>query len=186
MPKTITLFLTLSISLTLLSACAQNDPSTKDSVESTATTVKGEIYDSGVISVLVPDLWMAFESTLNGENDPSTIVVGKKFESESDLMNKPYVQIQYSENKGESQAKLDNAKALFDDAKDIEPIKSAGRTWNGFTYTTSNIPGFYFVTSDGKDEFVLSGLSENNNEIITFDDEEFLAILDSIKKINQE
>ena len=94
MKKLIALLLT-AVSLTvILAGCSKGSAPTKPE------DVKGETFEGGNISALVPEGWMAFHGTDYFDEyeegyDPNVIQVCKGAKTEWDLLSKPYVMMTY-------------------------------------------------------------------------------------------
>lgn len=186
MKKTTILLAVLMLSTIMFTACSGGSaPKSDEKTETTVTTeskeVKIETFDGGNISVDIPEGYKAFNTTMNGENDPNGIIIGKGFESTMDMMSKPYIQITYNKGDGATvDTLLKNAKAMYD-VKDTETFKTDNYTWNGFSYDVSGASAVYYIAQLEDDALILSGFTESGGEKISLEDETVKQIIDSIK-----
>ena len=129
MKKLIALLLT-AVSLTvILAGCSKGSAPTKPE------DVKGETFEGGNISALVPEGWMAFHGTDYFDEyeegyDPNVIQVCKGAKTEWDLLSKPYVMMTYF---SPDNPMYEPSKDYYDEGADLEPITLGDYTWKGFT-----------------------------------------------------
>ena len=173
MKKALLLLLALALCASVLAGCGG------DKTPATPEEVKGETYDAGEFTVLVPDGWKEFpvSDTLDeydGDYDPTALQICKGGDSEWDLFSKPYVQINYYPDN----TMYTDMKDFYDDTADLEPIQAGGYTWNGFTGTSLDTPIAVIWTTGDVQLQVTMSLGEDDP--ITATDADVLAILGSI------
>lgn len=151
--------------------------------------VKGEMYDAGEVSALVPEGWLGcgVEDTLTavpeGE-DPvmltDRIKIIKGGEDPSDIFTKPSVDIDYFGPDTEM-LNLDSWKDMYDDVSDIEPFTAGNYTWTGFTGSALDEPLAILWAEDGDDQYQVVIWLEKEGTSISIDDADVRAILASVK-----
>ena len=144
--------------------------------------VKGETFDGGNVTALVPKGWMGFHGADFFQDyeegyDPNVIQIAKGAKSEFDLFSKPYIQINYY---GAETSMAEPYSGLYEDATELEPVAIGSYTWNGFTATSGGVPMAMLWTEDGEEQFQLTIWLENGNEKLSLDDAEVQAIIASI------
>lgn len=172
MKKALLLLLTLALCASVLAGCGGKTPETPEEV-------KGETYDAGDFTVLVPDGWKEFPVSdmfdeYDGDYDPTALQICKGGDSEWDLFSKPYVQINYYPDN----TMYTDTKDFYNDTADLEPIQAGGYTWNGFTGTSLDTPMAVIWTTGDVQLQVTMSLGEDDP--ITATDADVLAILGSI------
>lgn len=146
--------------------------------------IKGEVYDTGSMSVLVPEGWLAIPvmdmwAEEADAKDPFQLQICKGAESEWDILTCPYLQIIYYD-AGTDMMKP--TKDWYGDAADLEPIVIGETTWEGFTGTSMDKPLTVLFTGEaGGDQYQVTMWTEGSEESISVEDAEVLAILESIK-----
>lgn len=181
MKKMLAMILAMSMCIATVSGCggSEKEPASVDEV-------KGEVYDAGSVSALVPDGWTAFPVTdmwaeEEDTMDPTRIQICKDADSEFDLFSKPYVDIIYYD---ENSIMMEPSSEWYEDVEDLEPMTLGGKTWNGFTST--GLIGDYKMAvlwageADG-DQYQVNVFLEASDGSINIDDVDVQAILDSIQ-----
>ncbi len=174
MKKAMLLLLALALCTVALAGCGKETPKTPEEV-------KGEVYDAGNVSALVPDGWKAFPVSdmfddYDGDYDPTAMQICKGGKTELDLFSKPYIQINYYPNNT-----MSIYKDWYDEAVDIEPMQLGNYTWNGFTATSLGDPiAILWPESDDVQIQVTFSLGTDDGTI-TLNDADVQAILMSIK-----
>ena len=173
--KVMALLLAFVLCTVMLAGCGGD----KEEAPKTVDEVKGETYDAGNVSALVPTGWKAFPvsdlfDSYDGEYDPTALQICKGGDSEWDLFSKPYVQINYYPDN----TMYTDMKDFYDDTADLEPIQAGGYTWNGFTGTSLDTPIAVIWTTGDVQLQVTMSLGEDDP--ITPTDADVLAILGSI------
>lgn len=161
----------------MLVGCSGGKPATPSSPEE----VKGETFDAGQISVLVPEGWKAFPAAdlldqYEGDNDPTGLSVYKGAKSEWDQLTKPGITI--SSYKTEE---FLSSKDWYTDAKDIEVGSIGSYTCTGYTGTSLDYPYTVVEMVDGDTTIQAAILMENEGAKIALEDVDVQAILASIK-----
>ena len=167
-----------------LAACGGKGGDTAASAASEETGVKGEMYDTGKFSVLVPEGWKAFPvsdvfSEEEDDFDDTQLYIYKGAESEIDMFSKCGGTISYYD----KDTTYWSAKDWYDNVQDLEPLTVDSGTWTAYTGDSFEIPCVVFSTGeDGGDQFAATfTLSANDGkETLELNDEEILAILGSI------
>ena len=178
MKKLIALLMALVLCLSL-TACG-GDAADNSGASSGQQEIKGETYDAGNVSALVPDGWKAFPVSdlfdeYDGDNDPTALQVCKGGETEWDVFTKPYIQVNYYPD-----TELSIYKDLYDDVVDLDPIELGGRTWNGFTCSSLDYPIAIFWT-EGSEQIQVTVNLGTTDGTINVDDADVQAIIASIQ-----
>ena len=175
MKRILFLMLAAVLAVAMLAGCsggaATNDPA----------EVKGETFDGGNISALVPEGWMGFHGAdyfgdYEEGYDPNVINIVKDAESEFDMFTKPYLMINYYR----PDTVFMSSKDYYDDAKDIESMDIGNYSWTGFTIDNMGYPTAILETTDGSISIQVTVILENEGEKISLDDADVQAIIASI------
>ena len=174
MKKVLAMVLATLMCAAMFTACGAKEP---------AAEVKGETFDAGNVSALVPKGWMAFPvSDLFAEEenatDPDALQLCKGAKTEWDLFSKPHMQINHY---GPDSAMMEPSKDWYDDAEDLEPLQIGGRTWKGFTAKSFDVKIITLWTEDGEHQYQLSIWPEQSDGKISLDDADVQAIIASIQ-----
>lgn len=175
--KGFALLLAAILCLTVFTACG------KDEAPETPEAVKGETYETEMLSALVPEGWKAFQGAdsfdeYEGEYDPTTLNIIKGGESDWDIFTKPYVQVIYYPDNSDNLMYV--AKDWYDDVVDLEPMKLGGYTWNAFTGSSFDYPVAVLWT-DGDVQIQIAVMLEVEGNKISLDDMDVQAIIESVK-----
>lgn len=132
MKKVVALLLALVMMLCLV-ACGGDEK--KPEAPASPAEVKGETYDTGAFTALIPEGWLAVPvsdmwSDDANAKDPSALQIIKGGESEWDLFTKPYIQINHY---GPEEEMMEPWKDMYDGATDIAEFTTGALTWKGFT-----------------------------------------------------
>ena len=148
-----------------------------DSEESQTDENDEKLYDTGLLSVLQPKGWLAFSaSDTDGNEDPSSVYLIKNGKEQTDFLYHPYLWItRYTDGRS-----WFSSKSFYDDAKDIDPVTIGERNWEGFTFTSLDVPGMTIYTEDEKGQWVCNMILENSGESISVDDDDVRKIIESI------
>lgn len=184
MKRTAALLLSLILCAGLLAACGgSSTEKTADSDVTAAPTQAQEIFDTGVISTVIPAGWTAFQPkdvfSDNDELDPNVITICKDYVSEFDAYTKPYIRINYS---GPDTTMIAPSKDMYDDVVDMAQQTIGGYTWQGFS--CSSIGYKYVILWTGEadgDQIQVSVLYESTAASVSFDDPDVQAIIAGIK-----
>lgn len=145
-----------------------------------AEQVKGEVYETSVMSVLVPDGWMVFpkadifEEYPDEPGNPNGMQIYKGAEDEIDAFTKPGLTIDYYN----SDTTMVSPKSYYSDAEDITPFTTGDYTWEGFTATSLDKPLTVLISNDP--QIQVSVWTDNDDGTISVDDADVQAILSSI------
>ena len=183
MKKLIALLLT-AVSLTvILAGCSKGSAPTKPE------DVKGETFEGGNISALVPEGWMAFHGTDYFDEyeegyDPNVIQVCKGAKTEWDLLSKPYVMMTYF---SPDNPMYEPSKDYYEEGADLEPFTTGSYTWKGFTAKSLDTPIAILWTGEYGEGQIQLMICLENGEKISLDDVDVQAILTSISinKLNE-
>lgn len=181
MKKAFVFLLAMLICLAAFTGCGAKGSATN--VAQSPKEVKGETFDGGNLSALVPDGWMAFHGgDVFGDYEegynPNVIQVCKGAKNEWDLFSKPYIQINYY---GADTTMMAPDKDWYDNTADLDPMKLGDYTWNGFTGISADYPTAILWTEDGGDQFQISIWLEMEDGKISLDDADVQAIIASIQ-----
>ena len=180
MKKLVTITLALLMTLSLV-ACGNTGTGGQPASEPAA--VKGETYDAGNVSALVPDGWKAFGiqdmwADEEGAMDPDQVQIAKGAAEDYDLFSKPSVLIQHY---GADVDMMTLEKEMYDEGKDLEPLEIGGRTWNGFSAKSLGTPLTVLWTGEaGSDQFQVTVWTDMGDGTITLEDADVQAIIASI------
>lgn len=104
--------------------------------------MKEKVYESSLISVTVPDGWMAFpgadffKSYPDEPGDPHVVRIHKGATCELDQLNTPGLQINYTE----SDSHMTVLKDIYNDVKDLNPVMLGDIVWQGFSAVSLDVP----------------------------------------------
>ncbi len=167
MKRTVILMLGLVVSAGLLVGCG-NSGDTK------SKEVKGKVYDSGKISMLVPEGWNKYKA-----DEGANIVTVVKGAAESTVH--PKITVQFSEN---HIVDIEKIKSMYDDVVDAETLNLGENTWVGFTGNSFGYAMASYVSIAGKNSLQITILFENMmGEKLNFKDADVQAIIESIKTV---
>ena len=178
MKKTISLLLALLMVLST-AACGGGGGKTSGEPE----TVKGETYNAGSVSALVPNGWKAFGAVdqwaeKEGTMKPDYIQIGKGAKEDFDLFSKPSVNIQYYD---ESTDMIVPDKSFYEETKDVADIELGGRIWSGYTGKSMGAPLMLLWTGEaGGDQFQVVIWMDMGDGTISVEDADVQAIIASI------
>lgn len=175
MKKIISLLLVAIVAVAMLAGCSGGAKPTDPA------DVKGETFEGGNVSALVPDGWMGFHGAdyfgdYEEGYDPNVIQIAKGAKSEIDMLSKPYLMINFY---ADANA-FSSSKSFYADAKDIEPIELGNYSWTGFTVENAGYPTAVLEATDGTITIQVTAILENGNEKISLDDADVQAIIASI------
>ena len=71
-------------------------------------------------------------------------------------------------------------RSFYEDVEELEPFEVGGRTWDGFKGTSAGYK-YALLVEEGKGIIQVNVLLENDNATISLDDEDFVAILESLE-----
>ncbi len=180
MKKLFTLIMALLIALSF-AACGNSGNGGQPAAE--PAEVKGETYDAGNVSALVPEGWKAFGiadiwAEEEGALDPNSVQIAKGATEDYELYSKPSVLINYYDAETDMMV-ID--KELYDEGKDLEPQEIGGRTWNGFTAKSLDTPMTVLWTGEaGSDQFQVTVWTDMGDGTITLEDADVQAIIASV------
>lgn len=150
--------------------------------ETKAVEIKGETYETSLLSVLVPEGWMAFpkadvfEDYPDEPGDPSGLLIYKDAKDDFDIFTKPGITIDYYT----PDKTMVSPKSYYADAKDLEPITTGEYTWEGFTATSLDKP-LAVLSMTEPYQIQVSVWTEMDDGKISLEDADLQAILASIK-----
>ncbi len=152
--------------------------------------VKGEVYDAGNVSVLVPDGWMAVPTSdifdeYDGDYDPYRVSIYKGADSEWDAFTCPGVNI--VSYKPTTTVGFESTKAFYDDVQDLEPMTFGNYTYEGFSAVSMDVPITTLLTTGNDDgaQVQVTLWTEMDEGTISLDDPDVQAILESIAVVNE-
>ncbi len=177
MKKILVLMLVIIMSLTLFVGCGDDSSNNGDG------TIKGETYNAGNVSALVPNGWKAFPVTDPFADDPTTIDpdalrICKGGETETDIFSKPYLQINYY---GEDMIFIAPSKDFYDNAVDLTPFTLGELTWNGYTADSMGYPIAVIWAEKGEVQYQVNCFLGTSGGTISLEDADVKAIIESIK-----
>ena len=94
MKRMIAFMMAMVLCMSMLAACGGSEGEAADG------EIKGDVFDAGNVSALVPKGWKAFPVTdawaeEEGAMDPNQVSICKDGDSEWDLFSKPYISVIY-------------------------------------------------------------------------------------------
>lgn len=172
----------LMAALLLLGLCACGE---KDEKPADPSEVKGETYDAGEVSALVPEGWKAFPVTdlfdeYDGDYDPTAIQIAKGAESEWDLFTVPYIQINYY---GPDSWGMMMDSSFYDETEDLEPMTLGSYKWTGFNVIDEEYPQTILWAEDGDIQIQVMMNLGTGKDAISVSDPEVQAIVASITPV---
>ncbi len=188
--KKILALLLVMVMVASFAACSGKDgdaPAPAEAGEKEDTTVKGEVYNAGNISALVPEGWKLIEGsdmfqeyTDIGHN-PNNFSMYKGATDDFSVFSCCGINIYYYENS------MWLSKDIYDEVQDLPEQKIGNYTWQGFTAKSVGYPIAVLYTGlgpDGEatgDQIQVNLTLENGDKKISLDDPDVRAILESIK-----
>ncbi len=165
---------------------------TEDVAESTATQTQSEdtsanleVYDSGVLSAVVPEGWTGLHAQdALGEyedlpGDPYLIYISKGNDDVVFIDYYPKVAIYYSDE--ETLINTASDRMFFDSYEELAPIQTSHYTWEGFQGTVDSTVYAEYYTLAGTGSIYLSvQLVSEDGGNITLEDEDVQAIIESV------
>lgn len=179
MRKIFVLLMAMLMCVGILAGCGSDNGSSEK--------VKGEMYDAGEVSALVPEGWLgcgvvdAFAEVPEGEDPamlPDRIQIIKDGQYPSDVFSKPFVDIQYY---GPDIEMVKPSKDFYEDVKDLDPFTAGDYEWTGFTGVSYGDSLAILWAEDGDDQYQVVIWLEKEDVSISPDDAEVRAILASIE-----
>ena len=187
MKKNIVFLFTTVLLVAILVGCSGGSSATDPA------DIKGETFDGGNVSALVPDGWMGFHGVdpegwmaFHGTDyfdeyeegyDPNVIQVCKGAKTEWDLLSKPYVMMTYF---SPDNPMYEPSKDYYDEGADLEPITLGDYTWKGFTAKSLDTPIAMLWTGEYGEGQIQLMICLENGEKISLDDVDVQAIIASI------
>lgn len=143
--------------------------------------IKGEIFEGGEVSALVPEGWIGFHGADYWEEyeegyDPTVIQIVKDGETEFDMFTHPYLQISYFP----ADYELYDSRDVYENVEDVEPVTIGDYTWEGFSGTSLDTPITLLSTVSGDNQFQVIMCTKMSEGEISLDDADVQAILASI------
>lgn len=132
------------------------------------------IFEMKNYRLTVPDGWKAFKV-----ND-RIVQICKGGEKDSDILSKPYMQINFS---GDSYM-LPPSKDGYYDISDLSPMKLGRYVWQGFSCESMGSHVAMLWTGEGKRQFQMSANLETPSCSIDVEDKDVQSILASITTID--
>lgn len=151
--------------LPLLSSCGKDGTKSADKNEK----FKAKVYETDLLSVKVPKGWKVLSQPEKPES--AYVYKGKK-----DAYSSPSISITYFEPKTE----MLSPKAMFEDAKDIEPVKIGKYTWEGFTAVSVGYP-ITVLSMKKPHQLQVDIFNEVEDQKISLKDDDVQFIISSIK-----
>lgn len=140
--------------------------------------MRGELFDSGVIRVLVPEGWGCFLG-IDSDGAPSErkLHVYKGAEKETDIFTKAGITVSYF---GRDFIYF-SPKPFYDEVCDIDPVTMGERIFSGFKCKSLGYPYTMLEWSDKGSTLQIMILEENGDSRISLDDGDVGEILSSIE-----
>lgn len=186
MRKILALFMAILVCVSVFSGCGgseepKNEPENKPA-ETPAPSVKGEVFDAGNVTALVPEGWMGFAindvfAEESDAKDPDVIQICKNATSDWDIFTNPYVQINYY---GPEVEFFPPSSDWYTDVKEVKSFKAGNHEWEGFTGYSDEYLFAILWCIEGDNEYQATMWLTAENDSINYDDEDVKAILASV------
>lgn len=181
MKRFLSLLSVFVLCLGLLAGCQSDKKDSKSGKKAEKEpAVKGELYDAGNVTVLIPEGWKAFAvyDVFTDGDDPDAVSIIKGGKEEYDSFTKPYIRIDYY---GPDTEMMGGLEDWYQQTTSLEPMKLGSHTWQGFT--TTDYGGLMAVLwcDEGAHQYQASvQLEVDSGEKISLKDEDVQAILESV------
>jgi len=172
-----TMILVLVVNMFMLAGCGGSGGGGKASGS-------GEKYSTGTFSVQVPKGWAVSPFYRSGQVVPNTLGVHKGTQDEYKMMSVPCMQIQFSTASGFNGER--NAKAAYQELKDMQPVTLGKNTWKGYTGMATrtgvryDLPVIYMWTEIDGANIVVAIWTELGDKKISLNDADVKALIGSI------
>jgi len=160
----------------LMTGCGSGSGSGKSS------KVSGETYTNKNFSVLVPKGWKSVETVFDGETRQDMVSICKGAKSDIDAFHCPCVGVMYA---SDASRQSPPPKSFYDDAADIEPFTVGKYDFKGFKGVIMSNPNIVFWTTNAKEYFQFSVVTEVEGKKIALEDAEVQAIIESVKPVEK-
>lgn len=183
MKKLLALLLVIVMCATMFAACGSNEDG-KDAGGDQQGEIKGETYDTGDLSVLVPEGWTAIPvadlwAEEEGATDPTTVRLCKGGSTEMDLLSYPSLQIHYYD---ENTYMSEPSTQWYDDPADLDPLTLGGKTWKGFSASSFGDQLIILWTGEqAGDQYDVTIWPEKSEGSFSLEDADVQAIIASIQ-----
>lgn len=141
--------------------------------------VKGETYDTGVFSVLVPEGWQARDVLIGDEVDSKQLRLIKGTESEADMLLGPYMTIT-SYKDGTVSSAMDQVQYYGGDKEQLDPVEAGDYTWDAAQAGSDPYINIFMSASEPY-KYEIMMLPKSGDKEVTLKDADVLAILGSLK-----
>lgn len=139
--------------------------------------VKGETFDTGVISVLVPDGWMKKDVVFDEEVDKTQIQLFKGAKSDDDIWVTPYVSVKHYY--PEENASVDNTLYFYEDVETLDDVTIGDITWNASKGSFGGTEQIILSTGTPT-EYIIFISTDVAGNTLSLDDADVQAIISSI------
>ena len=146
--------------------------------------VSGEKYSTGDFSVEVPKGWAVSPFYRNNQVISNTLGVHKGTQDEYKMMTVPCMQIQFITSSGFNGER--NAKAAYQELKDMPPVTLGKNTWKGYTGMATStgvrydLPAIYMWTELDGATIAVAMWTELGGKKISLSDADVKALIASI------
>ncbi len=150
--------------------------------------VKGETFDTGEFSVLVPDGWKLREVSFSGEVDPSSVQIFKGAKEELDYFTTPYIYVRSCANQDSVTDALTWAQAYdADSAEQLDAVTTGDFKWDAAKADTGNgsYGDMFILTANEPYKFRIDIASEKDGTKLSLEDADVQAILASLKETSK-
>ncbi len=162
------------------SSTANTDNGGESSSAGEGTDVSGKTYEVGEFSLLLPDGWLEIPfinvSSEDKEILTDSISVYKNAPDENSIFSYPGITVTINS----AESPPTDAKSMYDDAEDIEPITIGDLQWTGFESDNSGYPIIQMYAEDGDYIFTVIVATERAQGSISLSDSDVVAVISSI------
>lgn len=172
--KKLTAILFAALMAFALCACGGDTNKTTEG----GSAVAGEVYDTGLFSVLVPTgMYAKPQNDMfsdDNELDPSSLHIAST--DDEWYFTEPYVIIYYYP----SEDSLIDISSFYDNVQDITPFTVDGTEWSGYTAESMGYPLTYMTGMRDGGYFAVTLMAPDDSKKMTTEDATVQAILESI------
>ena len=137
--------------------------------------IKGETFDTGEFSVLVPEGWLKYDVTFQGDLKTDQLQLYKGAKSEEDFFTTPYISIKYFD---EKMPTLEDMVKYYDESEMLDDVTIGDVTWEAASATF--VDKQIILKSESPAEFAVYIAVDVNGNTISLDDADVQAIIKSL------
>ena len=180
MKKLLAILVVMTMTFSLIACGDKNDQVEEKGKPKEEEKIKGVPYDSGLMSILVPEGWGIVEVDTDDIKDAKRFFVCKGVDGIFDQSSQVNFYFNYAGTSGNST--LEKIKERYEEVTDIDAFKAGDFQCNGFTFMQGKSQGIMIVADNGSECFSISGYLIKDEQKVTIDDEEVQMILTSFNQ----